>query len=551
MKNGQNTFVAFLELLKVKHTEDFSNRYFNEHPHKYNLLGLSKMLSFYGIANAGTRITDKEKDLPNIECPFVAHLSGGFSAVNNVEPDKVNYLWNGKKITIPVEQFIKAWSGVILLAETTPDSIEPDYQEHRKKELFDIAQKALLIVAGILLFGIAYYSVYHGIAGFRSATPAMTTNIQLFGYSIILLLNLLGVYIGYLLVLKQMHIHSQYADKLCTLFSKSDCNNVLESDAAKLWDAFGWSEIGLGYFSANVVLLLFLPQTVYIIAIINIFTLPYAFWSVWYQKVKAKQWCPLCLIVQVVLWSIFILNVVFGFIRFPEINLIFLKDLLFVSCVYFIAIFTFNLIIPNLSSEGEIEQVKQEINSMKADEEVFRTLLTQQPQYEASHADSQILFGNPDADLQITIFTNPFCNPCAKMHKRVMKALKDAKENICVQYIFSSFAPDLDFANKYLIAAYLEKEKSEFEQIISDWFEKGKPLKEAFFTDLHLDMANLAIETVFQKHEAWKEKTQLRATPTIIVNGYQLPNHYKIEDLRYFTGIVISRSFSNEASLRA
>jgi len=31
-----------------KHTKDFSNRFFNEHPHKYNLLGLSKMLSdFY------------------------------------------------------------------------------------------------------------------------------------------------------------------------------------------------------------------------------------------------------------------------------------------------------------------------------------------------------------------------------------------------------------------------------------------------------------------------------------------------------------------------
>jgi len=300
----RKTFVAFLELLNVKHTIDFSNRYFNEHPHKYNLLGLSKMLSDYGVANAGTRIADKEKDLPNIECPFIAHTGGRFAVVYKVESPSptlptgegvvlplvgelegaVHYLWNGKKITIPVEQFIKSWSGVILLAETTPDSIEPDYQEHRKKELFDIAQKAILIVAGILLFGIAYYSVYHGITGLRSTTPAMTTNVQLFGYSIILLLNLLGVYIGYLLVLKQMHIHSQYGDKICSLFSKSDCNNVLESDAAKLWGVFGWSEIGLGYFAANVLLLLFLPQTVYLLVIINIFTLPYAFWSVWYQK---------------------------------------------------------------------------------------------------------------------------------------------------------------------------------------------------------------------------------------------------------------------------
>jgi len=192
-----------------------------------------------------------------------------------------------------------------------------------------------------------------------------------------------------------------------------------------------------------------------------------------------------------------------------------------------------------LSKGGEMEQIKQEINSIKADEMVFKTLLTQQPSYEVSKTDSQIFFGNPDADLQITILTNPFCNPCAKMHKRVENFLKETKENVCIQYIFSSFQPDLDFANKYLIAACLGKDKATFRKIISDWFEKGKLLKEEFFKDLHLDMNNPDIETEFQKHEAWKAKTQLRATPTTLVNGYKLPENYKIEDLRYFTKLLI------------
>jgi hypothetical protein len=98
MKSKENAFVTFLELLKVKHTKDFSDRYFNEHPYKYNLLGLSKMLSDYGVANAGTRIVDKEKDMPNIECPFIAHIGGGFAVVYKVDFEKVHYLWNVKKI---------------------------------------------------------------------------------------------------------------------------------------------------------------------------------------------------------------------------------------------------------------------------------------------------------------------------------------------------------------------------------------------------------------------------------------------------------------------
>ena len=68
---------------------------------------------------------------------------------------------------------------------------------------------------------------------------------------------------------------------------------------------------------------------------------------------------------------------------------------------------------------------------------------------------------------------------------------------------------------------------------------KGKQLQEKFFENLQLNIDNPAIETEFQTHEAWKEKTKLRATPTVLVNGYKLPDNYKIEDLRYFERLKI------------
>ena len=153
------------------------------------------------------------------------------------------------------------------------------------------------------------------------------------------------------------------------------------------------------------------------------------------------------------------------------------------------------------------------------------------------------MFGNPvnlenlaaNPGLRITILTNPFCNPCAKMHARVEKLLKETKENVCIQYIFSAFNESLEYANRYFIAIYLEKGSTMAWQLYTDWFAGGKALKEAFFEKIQLDMTNPAIEEEFQKHTLWKEKTQLRATPTILVNGYKLPENYKIEDLRYFT----------------
>lgn len=519
MNKSHNIFVYLLKLLEVRHTYSFSNKYFNEHPHKNNLFGLSQMLSNYGILNAGTHIVDKETALFDIELPFIAHLND-FTVVYKIEHDKVHYFWNGKRIVIPVSEFIQSWSGVILLTETTPDSIEPGYNEHRKKELVDIIQQLILTLAVVMILGITFFM--HNLF----MQPAISS---------LLFVNLVGVYISYILVLKQMNFNSQYADKICLLFSKSDCNNVLESEGAKLWGIFGWSEIGLGYFFANVLILLFLPHLIPLLSLLNIFTLPFTFWSVWYQKTKAHQWCPLCLIAVCLLWIIFILSCLFGYIRLPAFDWNNLSDLLFIGSLYAIPVLALNFLLPKLSDGRQVEELRQEINSLKANEGLFRTLLSQQPFYEVSKADSQILFGNADAQLTLTIFTNPFCNPCSIMHKRVENLLKETNQNICVQYIFSSFNKNLEYANCYLNAIYLEKDKATAMRLYAEWFERGKLLEEAFFNDLQLDMTNPSIEVEFQKHESWKEKTQLRTTPTIIVNGYQLPTNYKIEDLRYFT----------------
>jgi len=341
-----------------------------------------------------------------------------------------------------------------------------------------------------------------------------------------------------------MRVQSQYADKICSLFKQKDCNHVLESKAAKLWDIFGWSEIGLGYFSTNFLILLFFPSWVTYIALINILTLPYSFWSVWYQRAKAKQWCILCLIAQILLWTIFIANYIFGYIQIPTFSPSILQSFSFLVCFYAASVLVINALVPKLNADRAVPILRQALNALKADEDVFKALLKQQPFYETNNSDSIIRFGNPDSSLRLTILSNPYCNPCSLMHKRIETLLQKMNSNISVQYILSSFDESLNSTNKYLIAACLKICHCDFDaespqQIFSDWFEKGKALSDDYFKDRNLDMENPEIEIEFQKHEAWRNKTQLRATPTVLVNGYQLPESYKVEDLRYFTEINI------------
>lgn len=258
--------------------------------------------------------------------------------------------------------------------------------------------------------------------------------------------------------------------------------------------------------------------------------MPYTVWSIWYQKTKAKQWCPLCLITMLLLWAIFIVGIVSGLF---DLHMVTLQGLFIACALYMVSILIINLLIPIIAKGSQMETIQYEINSLKSDEDVFETLLRKQPYFEVSKETSKILFGNIDSDTLITVFSNPHCSPCSSMHIRLNKLL-ELNKNICVQYIFSSFNEELIISNKYLIGAYLQKDR-EAKSIYDNWFEAGKLNKEEFFRLNPMDLTHYEVNKEFQLHEQWKELSGLRATPTILVNGYKLPDNFKIEDIMYIT----------------
>lgn len=509
-----NLLTGFLYYLGVKYTEGYATKLYSEHPHKYNLWGLSKMLSNYNIKNSGIKIHDKVEAIHELEVPFIAHIDSDFVVVYEITTESVRYLRNKKDYHIPIEKFIKIWSGIILYAEPDENSIEPEYKVHQRKELSIFVQKTILLIAIFLILIVNFFNnrLYRELE-----------------YYLLAAVNLIGVYFGYLLVLKQMHIYSEYADKICSLFSHSECNNILDSDAAKLGGVIGWSEIGLGYFIVNILIVTCFPILLPYMAMINILTLPYTLWSVYYQKFKAKQWCSLCLIVQGLLWVIFFINIRFGLIYILGINV---ANILITGLLYLVSMLLMNVLIPKLSQKRKVEELTQELNSIKVDKNVFLAILRKQPYYEVDKNTSSILWGNKDSETLVTILTNPHCNPCARMHRQIEELLCTTN-NLCIQYIFSSFNEELDSSSKFLMAIYFSKDEIEKSDIFRQWFKGGKTSKEEFFRTYDMDIMNGMIINEYSRHQAWIEKTGLRTTPTILINGYKLPYNYKIEDLKY------------------
>ena len=505
-----NILVELLRLLDVKYTTKCLINLCSSNPYRNSLYGLSMILSSYNIDNVAIRLKDKQQVL-NIDPPFIAYASNDFVLVKQIKNAKVKCLFNNEYLDIALEEFVSIWSGVLLMIETNDRTIEPDYFENRKREFIDKMLYNLLWIIALLIC--VFYFVF----------------VALFTMESIAILSALlgGIYVSFLLLQKQLKVQSAYADKLCSLFNKSNCNSVLESDAAKFLGVFSWSEIGFAYFVSTFFMCLVGTSWISYCTWINVCALPFSLWSVWYQRFKVKQWCPMCLIVMGIFWLLFIMHLYFGYFNIQSFDLV---KLLWLMMLYALSLLIIHQSLSIFRAALSKQELVYELNNVKMNEDVFMALLKSNQYYDVLLSTSHIMFGNPKAKTLITILTNPHCEPCAKMHFRLNNLLNKASDKYCIQYIFSSFNESLSISNKILIAAYLRYGMEDTVKLYDKWFKEGKYKISTFLDQNNLEI-NESVEQEYLAHETWIKKTKLRTTPTILINGYELPMQYKIEDL--------------------
>lgn len=281
-------FSDFLQALGVPHTSWYSDKQFNTMTFR-SLFGLSKLLQSYGIETEGLEVADKAVALDEIYPPYLARMSDYFVIVESTTADSVTFrdpLSPGVH-TLGKDDFCNKWTGVVLLAFPTNDSSEPDYASHNFTRIGNKAKRWVLWAAALFIF--AYLFVANGI--YEHVTTTLLT-----------IINIAGLFVTYQLVLKSLNIKSKTGDSICGLIDRSGCHTVLDTPAAKFFGLFGWSEVGFAYFGVSLGCLLIFPQYIGYLALINACCCPFSFWSVWYQKYRAKAWCTLCLITQACLW---------------------------------------------------------------------------------------------------------------------------------------------------------------------------------------------------------------------------------------------------------
>lgn len=350
----------------------------------------------------------------------MAVVNTEFLIINQVTEKAVNII-NKTNVNISLKSFLRRWSGVALIISKNDQSQEKKYRHNRIYELFNKLVNILIFLFLIILCSLLLF--YNQI----------NKSISII---LLLIINSIGAYITYLLLKKELNMHSEFIDKICGFYRNSSCNNSLKSTTNPLFNYFSLSELGFSYFISNICLILISPINILWLSFINLLTLPFSLWSIFYQKYIAKQWCILCVCVQIILWLIFFVCIYFYNLTFPKGSF---NSVLFITCVYILPVLVIMKLINKIKDTFSITELKQSINFFKSSYKIFELLLLEQKSYKIDQNISPVLFGNTNAKVTITVITNLFCTPCAEVHKQISSLLKSSRESVCVQCVFISY----------------------------------------------------------------------------------------------------------------
>lgn len=548
--NGPEIAKIAADMLNVRVSSTTLKKEIEEHPDYPSLLSLSDVFSSYGIENIG--MDCKHDNLEQLPCPFIAVLKGTqnttinfFTVVKEISDNGINYYDPEKHrwAILSKESFLERREGFVLLMEASDIAGEREYNLKRKEE------KRNRITQHLAIYSIPTLMIFMGIWSFVQG-----------GMSVLLpfiftLLNLAGVGTTILLIWYELDQHNPLLQQICRAGKKVNCGAVLHSDASKI-AGISWSAIGLSYFSG----LLFLsqlwvtngnPTVLFTIGWMTILSVPYVFFSIYYQWRVTKQWCALCLFVQALLVLQLATAIIGHWHTLSSFNSINGLLVLQVITAFTIPLIATVILISAFKKVKEGRHTYKKLQKLKHNKQVFEALLTEQKEVVTNPDGLGIVLGNPDARYKIIKVCNPYCGPCAKAHKP-MEDLLHNNPNLQMQVVYTATNDDGDTKAppvKHLLAIAESNDEVLIKKALDDWYLPEEKNYEIFAAKYPMNGELKQQELKVNAMSAWCKKIEVPFTPVFYISlpssdtrvskerYYQLPEIYTVNDLKYILSI--------------
>ena len=514
------------------------------HPSFPSLHAITGVLDHFNIENVAAKVPNTQEVLNQLPNYFIAHVNDEqgpdlFFYEKKGDLSCKLYDGGGKSKSMTSDEFLKNFTGIIVAVEKDENNTE---KTHKKS----VPINAL----GLTLFSISALVIF-----------SLSTN-EISNY-FTLLFGLAGTLISISILRQEFGIKDAIGDAFCSSDSeKKDCNAVLSSKGAKLFKNYKLSDLSLVYFLGlltSIFLLLIQGYNLSLIYIINILAIPITLYSIYYQAIKVKPWCLLCLSIVGVLWILAAIPFLFEAFAFT-IDFQIIETL--TVLIGFLASFSiWSYLKPQFIEASENKKYKLDYYKFKRKYSLFSTLLKNEPALDTQITNTnEIVFGNKKSRLEILIVTNPFCGHCRPVHTIIEDILTQFNNEVkvCIRFNINLKNLESDVVKITTTLMNIYKTKGEKTSLLAmdeaynklapkDWLTKWS--KEG------IDFASY-IETLHNQKD-WCNENKINFTPEILINGYSYPKEYDRPDLLFFIEelheeynkeLIISETVNNEVS---
>jgi uncharacterized membrane protein len=533
----KNAFVALnnlLKIAKVKVTETTLKNKLLQHSDFPTLVSLSDVLTDLKVDNMATRINPYQ--LSEIPLPAIAHFEdgSGYGIINKIENNQVEWLHEKMGIRLEsIAEFSQKWQGITLLAQPNGNSGEENYSKNRRFEIIENSRNPFIISGLLLILG------YFIVINFTNLSVENPNYFYAF-----LIAKFAGVIVSCFLIWYSIDANNSFLRSVCEINSKTNCGNILNSEAANFFGWLTWSEIGLFYFMGGFIALLFsnnLNETLLILKWLNVLALPYTIWSVYYQAFVAKEWCVLCLTVQVLLWvEFFTLSPISFTLNIDIINSFINLSLCFLSVTILWA-----FIKKPIQNSGRFDETYNTLQKIKFDPDFVKGILSTERMLPPIFEGMKVLkMGNPEAENIITLALSPSCASCSRTFSEVQKLVHNNTQFRC-EIIFST-SNEANHVGGQVARGLLSLPLEQMEEASQKWFRNIKQDQQKWRLNLGIDEDSKEIYQQMAFHLRWLELAGIVSAPAIFLNKAEIPSVFGVSNIEKLCQIAPNIGFANQ-----
>ena len=526
--NVEEIVTLFCRQFQTKVTQHTLSRMLVTHPFFPSMLAVKDVLEELGFTTEAIRVTDVYQ-LCRLTCPIFVQVKSEngqelFAVVRSMSEESLSWFnpSNHRWEETSYNDFEKLFTGYALIADADGDVGDKNYHAHRKDELLkQLGEAALLLALPFTTITVL-------------TLRALLDNSGILYQAFYAILLLAGCFCGLLLFLYEAGKVTPALNHVCHFNKYTNCAAILHSSGSRFF-GIPWTVLGTGYFLGLLFCLLIGGDNVHMLtsmAFLHFASLPYVAYSLYYQKFVVHQWCPLCLMVQVVIVLLFLCSLFFGYYTHLE-HIALSSCVIILFCLLAGCAFLFFLWkLQNATIKGKF--LERQLNHIKYQPEVFHALLQQSRKIEHPTDGIGIIVGNPNGSIHIIKVCNPYCGHCAEAQP-ILQKIAERNHDVKLQVIFTA-NPHEDYYKETPIDIFLTlyHQGANVETVMLEWYTSEKKDIQAFREKYPF----------FSHDTEWNRKnaeamhqfcidSKITGTPTIFINGHEIPYIYSVKDLLY------------------